>query len=316
MMLSDQREILLLESNLQEFSTKDLLMVKVKVKFKVKVRDKVRVSHSWEGWLVANSWEGESQIQPHTKTQKPQFYEKKLNHSTGCDSARRSLQQFTELNSDAIEHISSLVILSKSLDCIQSSMNSVFNHSNSTINQFRIQYYGVFNISDYKCDDIELSVLGKGLKFCPTPPKYCHGQMKESIDKFFQSCSLKLFFDSSSLEQQPEDILEDSFLSEEEQEIASDHKVLTFPSTFTPTMPGTLEHIYSILIDRILSHSPDLSRNRNMTSAQYKAMTRLKENENIVIKKADKGSSIVIQNKIDYTKEGLRQLGDTKFYKR
>ena len=53
-----------------------------------------------------------------------------------------------------------------------------------------------------------------------------------------------------------------------------------------------------------------------MTSAQYKAMTRLKENENIVIKKADKGSSIVIQNKMDYTKEGLRQLGDTKFYKK
>ena len=81
-------------------------------------------------------------------------------------------------------------------------------------------------------------------------------------------------------------------------------------------MPGTLEHIYSILIDRILSHSSDLSRNRNMTSAQYKPMTRLKENENIVIKKADNSSSIVIQNKIDYTKEGLRQLGDTKFYKK
>ena len=105
--------------------------------------------------------------------------------------------------------------------CIQS--------SNSSINQFWNQYYGVFNISDYKCDNIELSVLGKGLKFCPTPPKYCHGQIKESIDKFFRSCSLKLFFDSSSLEQQPEDILEDSFLSEEEQETAFDHKELTLP---------------------------------------------------------------------------------------
>ena len=158
MMLSDHREILLLESNLQEFSTKDLLMVKVKakVKFKVKVRDKVRVfPFAWEGWLASNSWEGESQIQPHTKTHKPQFYEKKSNHSTGCDSARRSLQQFTELNSDAIEHISSLVILSKSLDYIQLSMNSVFNHSNSTINQFWNQYYGVFNINDYECDNIE-----------------------------------------------------------------------------------------------------------------------------------------------------------------
>ena len=209
-------------------------MVKVKAKFKVKVKvkDKVRVFPFTGGVAGTQLTGGGSQIQPHTKTQKPQFYEKKSNHSTGCDSARRSLQQCTELNSDAIEHISSLVILSKSLDYIQSSMNSVFNHSNSTINQFWNQYYGVFNISDYKCDNIELSVLGKDLKFCPTPPKYCHGQIKESIDKFFRSCLLKLFFDSSSLEQQPEDILEDSFSSEEEQETAFDHNELTLPSTF------------------------------------------------------------------------------------
>ena len=72
-------------------------------------------------------------------------------------------------------------------------------------------------------------------------------------------------------------------------------------------MPNTLEHIYDILIDRILSHSPDFSRKRNMTSEQYKAMTSLKENEYIVIKKADKGSNVVIQNKTNYTEEGLRQ---------
>ena len=44
-----------------------------------------------------------------------------------------------------------------------------------------------------------------------------------------------------------------------------------------------------------------------MTSEQYKAMTSLKENEYIVIKKADKGSNVVIQNKTNYTEEGLRQ---------
>ena len=52
-----------------------------------------------------------------------------------------------------------------------------------------------------------------------------------------------------------------------------------------------------------------------MTSEQYKVMTRLKENKNIVIKKADKGSNVVIQNKSDYTDEGLRQWSERKFYK-
>ena len=78
-------------------------------------------------------------------------------------------------------------------------------------------------------------------------------------------------------------------------------------------MPNTLEHIYDILIHRILSHNPEFSK-RNMTLAQYKAMTKLRENSNIVIKKADKGSNVVIQNRTDYIEEGLRQLGENQFY--
>ena len=35
-----------------------------------------------------------------------------------------------------------------------------------------------------------------------------------------------------------------------------------------------------------------------------------------MIKKADKGSNVVIQNVDDYIKEGLRQLGDEKFRKK
>ena len=52
-----------------------------------------------------------------------------------------------------------------------------------------------------------------------------------------------------------------------------------------------------------------------MTLEQYKAMTRLKENENIIIKKADNGSNVVILNMSDYTREGLRQLSESKVYR-
>ena len=40
----------------------------------------------------------------------------------------------------------------------------------------------------------------------------------------------------------------------------------------------------------------------------------LKNNENIVIKKADKGSAVVVMNTTDYLREGYRQLSDQKFY--
>ena len=83
--------------------------------------------------------------------------------------------------------------------------------------------------------------------------------MKESIDRFFRSASIKLFFVNSSVPENPEDILENSFLSEPEVENCIQPQIIKTPS-FNPPMPSTFEHIYDILIDRILSHSPDFSR--------------------------------------------------------
>ena len=164
------------------------------------------------------------------------------------------------------------------------------------INKFWVKYFGVVNLSDHKCMFSELSVLGKGLKFCPTPPKYCHGKLKESIDKFFQSASLKAYFKPSGPED-PESILESSFLSENDAEPELfEHKDLKLPSTFNPQMPINLEYGYNVLIDRILSDFPELNRRRNLTIKQFKALTDLKENKSIMIKKADKGSNVVIQN--------------------
>ena len=65
-------------------------------------------------------------------------------------------------------------------------------------------------------------------------------------------------------------------------------------------MPNNLEYVYSVLIDRILSDCPELNRRRNLTIKQFKALTDLKENKSIVIRKADKGSNVVIQNIDDY----------------
>ena len=175
------------------------------------------------------------------------------------------------------------------------------------VNKFWHNYFGVVNLSDRTLDIKTLSVLGKGLKFCPTPPLFDHGKLKESIDKFFRSASLKLFFEDK---ESPEDIINTSFLNDEPFE----HKDLKLPSKFNPQRPSTLDYIYNVLIDRVLSFNPTHGP-RNLTSEEYKIIDKLSEDENIVIKKADKGSNIVIMNRKDYIEEGLRQLGDTKFYK-
>ena len=55
-------------------------------------------------------------------------------------------------------------------------------------------------------------------------------------------------------------------------------------------------------------------RNKNLTKDEYKAIKSLKNNQDMIIKPADKGSAIVILDKQSYINEGQRQLHDTKFY--
>ena len=57
-------------------------------------------------------------------------------------------------------------------------------------------------------------------------------------------------------------------------------------------------------------------KKKNLTKEEYKAIKSLKNNKDIIIKPADKGSAIVILDKESYINEGQRQLNDTKFYEK
>ena len=57
-------------------------------------------------------------------------------------------------------------------------------------------------------------------------------------------------------------------------------------------------------------------RKKNLTKEEYKAIKPLKNNRDIIIKPADKGSAVVILDRESYINEGQRQLNDTKFYEK
>jgi hypothetical protein len=61
-------------------------------------------------------------------------------------------------------------------------------------------------------------------------------------------------------------------------------------------------------------YTPKAPGHHNLTAEEKLALAELKSNPNIVIKPADKGSAVVIQNRLDYIKEGKRQLSDHHFY--
>ena len=55
-------------------------------------------------------------------------------------------------------------------------------------------------------------------------------------------------------------------------------------------------------------------KQNNISLEEKEALRALAGNDKIIIKPADKGGAIVVQNKYGYMKEGLQQLSDEKFY--
>ena len=55
---------------------------------------------------------------------------------------------------------------------------------------------------------------------------------------------------------------------------------------------------------------------QNITREERQAFQDLQNNQSIVIKKADRGSVLVIQDIEDYHSEGFNQLSDKKYYRK
>ena len=89
----------------------------------------------------------------------------------------------------------------------------------------------------------------------------------------------------------------------QEHAIPYSHKDLILPSQFQPPMPSNLELVYQLILEKLLSFCPRYPA-KNLTNSELSALDDLQIDEHIVIKKADKGSNIVIQDRKDYLKEG------------
>ena len=52
----------------------------------------------------------------------------------------------------------------------------------------------------------------------------------------------------------------------------------------------------------------------NLTPSERKAVWEVKNDKDLIINKADKGSTIVVQNRTDYTNAALEHLNDPNIY--
>lgn len=154
----------------------------------------------------------------------------------------------------------------------------------------------VINLSNTILNNHELSLLSKGLSFCPTPSKTDPLELHRDIHLFNRRLRLAYFFQDQT----------NSFV----------------PNPFRPQsgwVPrnginsdlDTFINITSFLIGKPTTSTATYS---NLSQNEIKALTSLRNNHNIVIKSADKGGAIVIMNRKDYLLEAERQLYNPEHY--
>ena len=157
----------------------------------------------------------------------------------------------------------------------------------------------IINISTYNLTKSEKSLLKKGLKFCPTPVKSDLLNLEVDIKEFLRKLELLNFMDSKSYE-------DDSLLRKKGSFIPPKSTDPLFTSVLTQ-MKSVAENLENIPINFV---------HDNITLEERMAIKKLTNNDNIVIKKADKGGCIVIMDKKYYIEKVNECLSNSDVYKK
>ena len=149
----------------------------------------------------------------------------------------------------------------------------------------------IVNVSNYKLSDIQIKMLAKGLKFIPKSKmsnKNIKKQLLMDFKDFKRKIKCKTYFNDT----------ENNWIP---------HPFYQKSGWEPPIVDLNLEEYFSRTELLIKSMRID-NNNENFSREEYNAIKELRNNDNIVIKKADKNSTICIQNKENYIMEANKQL--------
>ena len=165
----------------------------------------------------------------------------------------------------------------------------------------------IINLSNLLLSTAEISILSKGLSFIPKPKQIDHKDILSGLNKLKSQITLKT--NPIPLEKTPTMItnIPDSYnpwdtiknfrisSNNSEPPKPKDQKIISL-----------LHNLEEEIKHKILNKQQEPSD--NITRAERIALERLALNEDIIINKADKGSTVVVRNKTDYVAEGLKHL--------
>ena len=189
----------------------------------------------------------------------------------------------------------------------QSKHNPVHTRPSSTTTKRKkarrfIKSTNVVNLSNYKLKQHEEQVLNKGLNFIPTPVREHPANIMQDYLLFDRKLRLQYYFKDRK----------DTILKED--------RPFKLSTGWTPPASqdqnfDTYRNFTQKELLTELNYNPKYNR-FNLTKKERMAIKTLAENSNIVIKPADKGGAIVIQNRSDYIAECERQLNNPDHYKK
>ena len=96
----------------------------------------------------------------------------------------------------------------------------------------------------------------------------------------------------------------------------SEQKKMIFKETsnFVPYTSGSNNLENYLLATKLELAKVKFGARRNLSASENLALKALKQNKYIIIRKAEQGTTIAIQNRSDYIAEGLRQLNNGVHY--
>jgi hypothetical protein len=172
------------------------------------------------------------------------------------------------------------------------------------------EFNPVLNVSRISLSEAEISPLSKGLNFCPTPWEIDDKAVREDAKAFFRRLRLKELF---SWKDTNIDVPSQATETSELERLYKPKSTCEPPPGKCGALESYIEavqsNIESLLFQR--SYIPD-----NLSKAERTALQSLKDRDDIVIKKADKGSTVVVLDKDSYIAEANRQLSNERFYQK
>ena len=189
--------------------------------------------------------------------------------------------------------------------------------------QCRVSQY-VVNLSTHTLTPAQISLLNKGLTFCPTPGRLEQTELRKDLEEFHRKlrwrhhhdddnpfgASKNPYFSDSQGPSQPINPYGDKLGKNG----GFSHRLFKPKSPWAPKGAPALEaFIHQNLVD-LLDHVDYKRPKDNLSPDERQALKDLKRIPDLIVKKADKGSAVVLQDLNFYVKEGQKQLSDRAFY--